>query len=228
MDRNIKIAADRWYLFLAGIFIASLVSCNLIFQKFFYWTPFGIYTFQISVGILPYPITFLVTDIISEIYGRKKADQVVMAGLVSSVFVMGIVILAAVVPATSWSPVPNETFEKVFGMTGLSVGSSMIAYLFAQFIDIRLFHFWKRLTKGKHLWVRNNFSTLFSQLADTLTILLLLCGFGAIAWDRFQSLFINGFLFKAIVALLDTGPFYACVWFFRRKFALAEGQELSE
>ena len=100
MDRNIKIAADRWYLFLAGIFIASLVSCNLIFQKFFYWTPFGIYTFQISVGILPYPITFLVTDIISEIYGRKKADQVVMAGLVSSVFVMGIVILAAVVPAT--------------------------------------------------------------------------------------------------------------------------------
>ena len=74
---------DRLYLILAGIFIASLVSCNLVFQKFFTWTPFGIYTFEISVGILPYPITFLVTDLISELYGKKKANHVVIAGSVS-------------------------------------------------------------------------------------------------------------------------------------------------
>ena len=64
---------ERFYLILAGIFIASLVSCNLIFQKFFTWSPFGIYTFEISVGILPYPITFLATDLISELYGQKKS-----------------------------------------------------------------------------------------------------------------------------------------------------------
>ena len=103
---------DRFYLILAGIFIASLVSCNLIFQKFFTWTPFGVYTFELSVGILPYPITFLVTDLISELYGKKKADQVVISGLIASVFVMGVVLLANYVPNTSWSPVNNELFEK--------------------------------------------------------------------------------------------------------------------
>ena len=89
---------NRLYLILAGIFIASLVSANLIFQKFFTWTPFGLYTFELSVGILPYPVTFLVTDLISELYGKKKADQVVLSGLVASVFVMGVVMLANGVP----------------------------------------------------------------------------------------------------------------------------------
>ena len=85
-----KSQANNLYLILAGVFIASLVSCNLIFQKFFQidiWLPFiGNYTFAQSVGLLPYPVTFLVTDIISEIYGRKKANQVVTAGLIASLF----------------------------------------------------------------------------------------------------------------------------------------------
>ena len=106
----------RLYLILMGIFIASLVSANLIFQKFFSWTPFGLYTFELSVGILPYPVTFLVTDLISELYGKKKADQVVLSGLVASVFVMGVVMVANAVPQTEWSPVNNETFSKVFGL----------------------------------------------------------------------------------------------------------------
>ena len=78
---------ERLYLILTGIFIASLVSCNLIFQKFFQidiWLPFiGWYTFTQSVGLLPYPVTFLVTDIISEIYGKKRAEQVVISGLIA-------------------------------------------------------------------------------------------------------------------------------------------------
>jgi len=139
---------NRLYLILAGIFIASLVCSNLIFQKFFTWTPFGIYTFEISVGILPYPITFLVTDLISELFGKKKADQVVFAGLAASIFVMGIILLADTVPQTEWSPVDSETFNRVFGLFGPAVFASMAAYLTAQFIDIRMFHFWKRLTKG--------------------------------------------------------------------------------
>src|SRR5210317_1842470 len=86
--------AQRIYLILAGLFIASLVVSNLIFQKFFYFDLFGFYTFEISVGILPYPVTFLVTDIISEIYGKKKADQIVISGLIASVFVMIVVTIA--------------------------------------------------------------------------------------------------------------------------------------
>ena len=111
--------ADRLYIILAGIFIASLVSCNLIFQKFFQieiWIPFfGSYTFEQSVGLLHYPVTFIVTEIVSEIYGRKKANLVVNAGLVSSLFMLFVVTIADMSVATSWSPVDGTTFSKVFG-----------------------------------------------------------------------------------------------------------------
>jgi len=202
---------DRLYLALAGIFIASLVSCNLIFQKFFTWTPFGLYTFEISVGILPYPVTFLVTDIISELYGRRRANLVVAAGFIASVFVMGVILTADAVSATSWSPVEDETFHRVFGLLGPAVFASMAAYLCAQFIDIRIFHFWKRLTRGRHLWLRNNGSTVISQLVDTASVLLLLCITNVLQWERFLPLLENGFLFKVLVAVFDTPLFYLSV-----------------
>ena len=213
---------DRFYLILAGIFIASLVSCNLIFQKFFTWTPFGLYTFELSVGILPYPITFLVTDLISELYGKKKADQVVISGLIASVFVMGVVLLANYVPNTPWSPVNNELFEKVFGLQGPAVFASMIAYLSAQFIDVRVFHFWKKLTKGKHLWLRNNGSTFVSQFVDTAAVLILLCSAGVIEWSRFLPLLENGFLFKIMVALIDTPIIYGIIYLLKGKIEIAK------
>ena len=221
-----KEESQKLYLILAGLFIASLVTCNLIFQKFFIWSPFGLYDFEISAGIIPYPITFLVTDIISEIYGRKKANQVVLSGLCASIFVLLIILVANASEATNWSPINNETFSNVFGLTGIAVAASMLAYLLAQFIDIRIFHFWKRITKGKHLWLRNNGSTFVSQLTDTATVLLLLCFAGAIDWDKFGILLINGFLFKVIVALLDTPILYICTSLIRKKFNLKFGEEL--
>ena len=219
--------AERLYLILTALFIAALVTGNLIFQKFISWNPLGIYKFELSVGILPYPITFLVTDIISEIFGRKRANRVVLAGLAASVFALLIVFVADYMAATTWSPIDNETFNQVFGLSILAVGASMTAYLIAQFIDIRLFHFWKKLTKGKHLWLRNNASTTLSQLMDTGTVLLLLCSFGAIVWDKFWVLLINGYLFKVIVALLDTPIIYGAVYLIRRKFKLADAEEIS-
>jgi queuosine precursor transporter len=214
------------YLILAGIFIASLIAGNLIFQKFFTWSPFNLYTFNLSVGILPYPVTFLITDIISEIYGRKKANQVVIAGLFSSLFVLLVVYTANNVTALPWSPVDDQTFSKVFGLTIIAVGSSMMAYLIAQLIDIRVFHFWKRLTKGKHLWLRNNGSTVVSQFVDTATVLSLLAAGGAIPWALFPELLLNGFLFKVIVALLDTPIFYLCTGYLKQRFNLGLNDEL--
>jgi uncharacterized integral membrane protein (TIGR00697 family) len=222
----LKSQAQTLYLILSGLFIASLVCCNLIFQKFFTWTPFGIYTFEISAGIIPYPITFLVTDIISEIYGRKKANSVVLSGLFASIFVLGIVMVANNVTATEWSPVNDTTFSNVFGLTGIAVGASMLAYLLAQFVDIRIFHFWKNLTKGKHLWLRNNASTFSSQLVDTATVLLLLCVARAIAWDKFWILLLNGFLFKVIMALIDTPILYIVIGLIRKKLNLKVGEEV--
>lgn len=226
-----KLAAQRIYLLLGGLFITSLVVSNLIFQKFFHWYPFdieifGTKLFEISVGILPYPITFLITDLISEIYGKKRANDVVIAGIFASFFSMLIVYLANVVPATSWSPVGDGMFKTVFGSTAIAVFASMMAYLFAQFIDIRIYHFWKRITKGKHLWIRNNFSTFLSQFIDTFTVLLLLCSFGRIEWSRFTGLLVAGFLFKVMIAITDTPFLYLGVYAFKKRFNLKTNEEL--
>ena len=215
------------YLILAAIFISSLVVSNLIFQKFFSWDFFGIHTFEISVGILPYPVTFLVTDLISEIYGKKKANQVVITGIFASAFSLLIIMISDVAPATSWSPVGNEVFHQVFGLSAVAVFASAMAYLVAQFVDIRIYHFWKTKTRGRHLWLRNNFSTITSQFLDTFSVLFLLCSFGVIDWSLFGLLLLNGFLFKLLVALLDTPILYICVYWFRNRFGIEAHEEIA-
>ena len=225
------ILARRLYLILGLLFITSLVVSNLIFKKFFYYYPlelsiWNIKLFEISVGILPYPVTFLITDLISEIYGKRKANEVVVGGIFASFFAMAIIYIANAVPATDWSPVSDELFSTVFGSTAIAVMASMLAYLFAQFVDIQIYHYWKRITKGKHLWFRNNCSTFLSQFVDTATVLLLLCFFGEIDWSLFSGLLLAGFLFKVIIAALDTPFLYLGVFIFRRRFGLKINQEI--
>ncbi len=231
MNQKDKAFAYQIFLYLAALFITSLVVSNLIFQKFFYWQPFeatvfGTPLFELSVGILPYPITFLITDLISEIFGQKKANQVVVAGIFASFFSIGILLLADFVPAIQSSPIDNETFSQVFSLSPLAVLASMIAYLFAQFIDIKLYHYWKKVTQGKHLWLRNNFSTFASQFLDTFTVILLLCLFGVLPWDLFLGLVVSGFIFKVLVAAIDTPFLYLSVYLIRKRFNLKVGEEI--
>lgn len=231
MQHSKRGLAHRIYLILAGLFITSLVVSNLIFQKFFYWYPtdlslFGSRLFELSVGILPYPLTFLITDLISEIYGKKKANEVVVVGIFASFFSMGIILLANGVPALPNSPVDDATFEQVFSLSPVAVLASMLAYLFAQFVDIRIYHFWKNLTQGRMLWLRNNFSTFLSQLVDTTMVITLLCSFGALPWEMFMGLVISGFLFKVLVAAIDTPFLYLFVGLFRKQFGLKVNEEL--
>ena len=107
----------------------------------------------------------------------------------------------------------------------MAVFASMVAYLSAQFIDVRIFHFWKKLTKGKHLWLRNNGSTIVSQLVDTAAVLILLCSAGVIGWDKFWLLLENGFLFKVIVALIDTPIIYGSIYVLKGKIDIAPYDE---
>ncbi|MEP2937654.1 MAG: queuosine precursor transporter [Gilvibacter sp.] len=223
---NTFVLSQRVYLILAALFITSLVVSNLIFQKFFYWDFFGIYRFEISVGILPYPITFLITDIVSEVYGKKKANQMVTTGIFASFFSLLIILVADKAPAIAASPIGDSLFSQVFGATAVAVFASMMAYLLAQYIDIHIFHFWKRVTKGKHLWLRNNFSTFTSQFVDTFTVLFLLCSFNKLPWEIFGSLLLSGFLFKILVAALDTPLLYAAVYGLRKLFGLRGAEEL--
>ncbi|MDA9586975.1 queuosine precursor transporter [Flavobacteriaceae bacterium] len=231
MTKQKKAFAQKLYLYLASLFITSLVVSNIIFQKFFYWKPFelsifGNELFELSVGILPYPITFLITDLISEIYGKKKANQVVIAGIFASVFSMGIVLIADFVPALDNSPINDTIFSQVFALSPIAVLASMLAYLIAQFVDIRVYHFWKNKTEGRMLWLRNNFSTFSSQFIDTFLVISLLSLFGILDWKLFWGLVLSGFLFKILVALFDTPFLYLFVGIFRKTFNLKPNQEI--
>ncbi|MAZ01425.1 MAG: hypothetical protein CMP58_04485 [Flavobacteriales bacterium] len=219
-------SAFTLYIILSGIFISSLVTCNLIFQKFFNINILG-YQTQLSVGLLAYPITFLVTDVISEIFGQKKAQQVVIAGFCAAIFTFIVITISSKIPSFKDSPVNDQIFSQVFGLTGPAVLASMTAYLIAQYIDVKIFHFWKRVTKGKHLWIRNNFSTIPSQTIDSCTVIGILVLAKVFTINQFIPLVVGALLFKIVVAAIDTIPLYIIVNYIRKKYKLKKGEEIN-
>ena len=217
--------SKKIYLYLAATFIAALVVCNLIANKFI-TIDLGFKTFVISAGVLPYPITFLITDILSEIYGKKKTARIVWAGFGASLFVLGVLLLTQQFTAISGSPVDDETFNKVFGNSWRVIFASMTAYLCAQLIDVRIYHFWKEKTASKHLWLRNNFSTVFSQLVDT-TLVVCVLFLGVRSHSEIIQFILDGWLFKILCAFIDTPLLYASTAFIRNKLDLKFGEEVS-
>ncbi len=224
MNKSKRKQADQLYIFLAALFIAALVTCNLIANKFV-TVDLGFKSFIISAGVLPYPITFLITDILSEIYGRKKTNWVVLSGLGASFFVLLILFLGNNFPAISDSPVSNSDYATVFANSWRVIFASMTAYLFAQLVDVRIYHFWKKLTKGKFLWIRNNGSTILSQFLDT-TLVVLVLFFDVKSNNELINLIIDGWLFKALMALLDTPVLYLSVYTIRKYLGIKGYQEI--
>ena len=241
---------------LAGIFLGSLTLLNVLgISRFIVlasyskeagswaltWGQWGQISFALAVGVLPYPVTFLCTDLISEFYGRKRANWVVIVGLLLNVWVVFILWLGAALPqqpdfdddglpkvevvetesGEQVAKVPDEyAFYRIKQMAYGAVVASMIAYMLAQFCDVWLYHFWKRLTKGKHLWLRNNGSTLVSQLVDTVAVILISHFYarslpppaeGSTLAQHLFLLIATGYMFKVVAALLDTIPFYIAV-----------------
>ncbi len=202
------------FLLLAGLFVAALVVCNLIANKFVSVGVFGM-TFVLSAGALPYPATFLVTDLLSEVWGRARANLVVVSGFVASVFVLGVLWLGDLFPAIPESRVSDAAYREVFQSAWRVVAASMTAYLVAQLVDIRLFHFWRRLTNGRHLWLRNNGSTVLSQLLDSVLVVLVLF-YDRMTFGQMAAIIGDLWLFKVLVALLDTPFFYLGTWALQR------------
>src|SRR5690606_5598918 len=132
-------------------------------------------------------------------------------GLIASLLVILILYLGGIFPAIESSPVADKTYNNVFQNSIRVIGASMLAYIVAQLVDVRLFHFWKGLTKGKHLWLRNNFSTIFSQLVDTILVVSVIF-FGAQSLGFISNLILDGWLFKLLMALIDTPLIYLIVF----------------
>ena len=183
----------------------------------------------LTAGLITYPLTFLLTDIVSEMYGAKKANDMVYLGFFMSLLMLLVTQVAvALPPHAAWVPPESRFFDtladyqqgfaSVFALNGTLLFASMSAYLSAQLIDVWLYHFWKRLTKGRHLWLRNNGSTLFSQLVDTFVVgsLFLVWGLG-LDWELATSIMVGNYVVKLLIALLDTPLIYLCVWGIQRR-----------
>jgi queuosine precursor transporter len=205
---------DLCFLVLAGLFLGTLGMLNILgLTRFLDLGHIGSWPIVVAVGALPYPVTFLCTDLISELWGEQRAAQVVWVGLLLNGWVVLILWLGGILPGLEGAP--ETTFFAIQRLAFGSVGASMAAYVTAQFVDVRLFHFWKQRTNGKALWLRNNGSTLVSQLVDT-TAVVLISHYGAHVLPlrsddpvlpQLGAYIASGYLFKALAALADTLPF---------------------
>lgn len=235
------------FLILVGIFLGSLTMLNILgvsrfidLSNFIGLDPRSDIRFIVAVGVLPYPITFLCTDIISEIYGRKRANMVVWVGLILNLWVLLVLWFGGWLEAPS-SMLPSGglpleiidgkpvaphgyAFYEIRTLTFGATFASMIAYISAQFIDVHIFHFLKEKTNGKRLWLRNNVSTLVSQMVDSIAVILI-THFYAHAlpiddtgnlWSVLRMFILSSYLFKFFFALIDTIPIYIAVRFLRK------------
>jgi uncharacterized integral membrane protein (TIGR00697 family) len=121
-----------------------------------------------------------------------------------------------------------ELYRLIYATTSGAVFASMMAYIAAQYCDVQLFHFWKRVTRGKHLWIRKNFSTMISQLVDSFMVILVTFGAAYLAGNItaavLVTLMFSNYAFKFCIAVLDTGPFYLAVFQLRKYLQLEEGE----
>lgn len=243
-DAKTSLRRENTFMLLTGFFLCSMTLLNVIgITRFIELGPMSL-----AIGVLPYPLTFLCTDLICELYGKRRANFVVTVGLLMNIFIILCLTVGnwmPAVPSDSQPPwqklqlakdviLPNgevisgsvELFYLIHACTSGAVLASMVAYIAAQYCDVHLFHFWKRVTKGKHLWVRNNFSTLISQMVDSLMVVSITFGAaylaGSMTMETILKLMGSNYLFKMTMALLDTIPFYILVYYMRNYLKLPE------
>ena len=206
---------DFVFLVLSGFFLASLVLANALVFKFVDVPLPYIGLATISVGVLPYPITFLCTDLISELYGKRRANAIVLTGFLVSLYMLLILQIGRELPV---SHLQDDSIQghyvAVFGQSARAIFASMVAYLIAQLFDVRLYHFWRKVTNGRHLWLRNNASTMLSQLIDTTAVVTILF-VGVWSWNEIGAVILASYVYKLLVAAVDTPLMYAGSWLFR-------------
>ena len=206
------IKLEKIFVFLCAFFAVLIIVGNLTYQKFVYLNFFYIHHFEISAAVIFYPITFLITDLITEFYSKEKANFCVKTGIIMNIIVALSIIGLDSMKATEWSHVDNGTFHLVFGLYSVAFIGSMIACYISQRIDILLYLWIKKRTSEKMLWLRNTGSTAVSLFIDTSIVIMFLSISGAVPIEKMLPLIINSYSFKLLFTICSTPIFLACVW----------------
>ncbi|MCF7811372.1 queuosine precursor transporter [bacterium] len=207
-----KILSVDPYAVLLTIYIAGLVIAQVLASKLTSLTlPFGL-SLNFTGGEIAYCLTFFATDVIAEIWGKKKAAQTVICGLIANILILVLIRITILLPDAPYYT-NSDAFRAVVGATSRITIASIIAFLISQFHDVWMFHLLKDMTKGKHLWFRNNLSTFLSQTIDT-TIFTVLAFYGV---APVLPLIIGQLTVKLTLAALDTIPVYIAVGYIRKQ-----------
>jgi uncharacterized integral membrane protein (TIGR00697 family) len=197
---------------LACIYAGSLVLAAIMASKIIAVGPL-----VVPAGVIAYCLTFLITDVISEIWGKERAQTVVMGGFVALVLVFFLTGISIFWPPASFWP-HQQAYETILGSSARIMVASLTAYLFSQYHDVWAFHFWKRVTAGRFLWLRNNASTIVSQLLDSV-VFITIAFYGAMP---LAPLILGQWVVKVGIAALDTPLVYLLVYLLRRRLAPAK------
>lgn len=199
---------ERIYTTICVLFAVLIVTGNLIYQKFVFLPILSFHIFELSVGAITYPLTFLLTDLIAEFYGKNKANFCVKLALAMNIIVALIIAIIDRLNATEWSKIDNITFHKIFGLYSIAFIGSIIACYIAQFIDITIYLWIRKATDGRWLWLRNNGSTAISLFIDTSIVISFMTVFGVLPVDHMWTLIINSYSFKLFFTICSTPLFY--------------------
>ena len=190
-----------------AIMACLVVIANILATKIVAFGPF-----TVPGGVIVFSMTFLITDILSEKWGKRSARKAVWAGFYANIILVLSLYIVINWPAAPFAKDSAEMFAKLLGLTPRIVVASLVAYLISQNHDVWAFHFWKRLTKGRHLWLRNNASTIVSQFVDSV-IFIVIAFYGVFPiWP----LILGQWIAKTAIALLDTPFMYGILWFMKR------------
>ena len=211
MDRK-----QRFFVWLTAFFVAALVTGDFIGGKFFV---LGGRSF--SAGIIPFPLTFVLTDLVNEFYGTHGARRLTFVGLGAAIFVWSIITLSLHLPTSPDSPIPDSVFRGAFGTSSRLYVASLTAYLIGQMLDISVFYLLRRITGHRFLWLRATGSTVLSQAIDSLAVsFVFLVGTRPLAFIVSNAA--NNYIGKLTMAVLLTPLIYLGHGVFRRYFHLAE------
>lgn len=189
-----------------GVFAALTVLANLMAVKLIAFGPF-----IAPAAVLVYASTFLMTDILSELFGKEKARLAVWTGFLANLVMVVSILIAVNWPAASiMDPELAQAFHTVFGFAPRVVLASMAAYLVSQHHDVWAYHFWRKKTNGRCLWLRNNASTMVSQLVDT-AIFITLAFYGLVPNAVLWQMLLGQYVIKLLIAALDTPFMYIAV-----------------
>lgn len=202
MDKRVKL-----FTILAGVFLTALLLAETTGGKLIQIAFAEDLIFTLTMGVIPFPVTFIVTDIINEYYGRRGIRFITILGMLMVLFALVLLQIEMAIPAAAISPVSHEAFNTVFGVSTRIIVGSLTAYLIGQFVDIYVFHYLRRRTGARLLWLRATGSTVVSQFIDSFVVLFI-AFLGPLSAMQIFGIGMTNYIYKFVVAVGITPILY--------------------